>query len=150
MNPRTIVLDANVLMRAVLGRRVAGLLETFAAQVTFLAPEVAFDDVREHLVTVLTKRGELEALQPNLDKLTALHTVVQAMDQAEYAVMKPTALARIGPRDPDDWPILACALLLNCPIWTEDRDFFGTGVATWTTALVELYFTEPTRGSVEH
>ena len=47
MTPRTIVLDANVLMRAVLGRRVAGLLQTFAAQVTFLAPEMAFDDVRE-------------------------------------------------------------------------------------------------------
>ena len=46
--------------------------------------------------------------------------------------------------------MLACALLLNCPIWTEDRDFFGTGVATWTTALVELYFTEPDPGLAEH
>lgn len=36
-------------MRAVLGRKVFGLLQTFAPQVTFLAPEVAFDDVREHL-----------------------------------------------------------------------------------------------------
>jgi predicted nucleic acid-binding protein len=150
MNPRTIVLDANVLMRAVLGRRVAGLLETFAVQVTFLAPEVAFDDVREHLATVLAKRGELAALQPALDKLTALHGVVQSVDPTEYEAMKSAALARIGPRDPDDWPILACALLLNCPIWTEDRDFFGTGVATWTTALVELYFTEPNPGSVGH
>jgi predicted nucleic acid-binding protein len=141
MNPRTIVLDANVLMRAVLGRRVAGLLETFAVQVTFLAPEVA---------TVLAKRGELAALQPALDKLTALHGVVQSVDPTEYEAMKSAALARIGPRDPDDWPILACALLLNCPIWTEDRDFFGTGVATWTTALVELYFTEPNPGSVDH
>ena len=150
MTPRTIVLDANVLMRAVLGRRVAGLLEAFAPQVTFLAPDVAFDDVREHLAAVLTKRGELAALQQALDKLTALHTAVQAVDHAEYEAMKPAALARIGPRDPDDWPVLACALLLNCPIWTEDRDFFGTGVATWTTALVELYFTEPDAGSAEH
>lgn len=150
MTPRTIVLDANVLMRAVLGRRVSGLLETFAAQVTFLAPEMAFDDVREHLAAVLSKRGELVALQPALDKLTALRSVVQSVDHAEYEVMKSSALARIGPRDPDDWPILACALLLNCPVWTEDRDFFGTGVATWTTALVELYFTEPHPGAVEH
>lgn len=150
MHPRTIVLDANVLMRAVLGRRVAGLLETFAAQVTFLAPAMAFDDVREHLAAVLAKRGELAALQPALDKLAALHGVVQSVDPTEYETMKSAALARIGPRDPDDWPILACSLLLNCPIWTEDRDFFGTGVATWTTALVELYFTEPSPGSVEH
>lgn len=84
MTPRTIVLDANVLMRAVLGRRVAGLLETFAPQVTFLAPDVAFDDVREHLAAVLAKRGESRALQPALDKLTALQTAVQTVDHAEY------------------------------------------------------------------
>ena len=152
MTPRTIVLDANVLMRAVLGRRVARMLEDFAPQVTFLAPDVAFDDVREHLAAVLTKRGELRALQASLDKLTVLQMAVQVVDQAEYEAMKPAALARVGPRDPDDWPILACALALNCPIWTEDRDFFGTGVATWTTALVELYFTEPVPdpGTAEH
>lgn len=143
MTPRTIVLDANVLMRAVLGRKVAGLLRAIAPQITFLAPDAAFDDVREHLAAVLAKRGESVALQPALDKLAALQAAVQPIDQAEYETMKSAALARIGPRDPDDWPVLACALLLNCPIWTEDRDFFGTGVATWTTALVELYFTEP-------
>lgn len=64
MTPRAIVLDANVLMRAVLGRRVDRLLERFSSQVTFLAPEVAFGDVQEHLASVLTKRGELNALQP--------------------------------------------------------------------------------------
>ena len=90
------------------------------------------------------------ALQATLEKLIALQTAVQTVDQAEYETMKPAALSRIGPRDPDDWPVLACSLLLNCPVWTEDKDFFGTGVATWTTALVELYFNEPDPGSAEH
>lgn len=150
MTPRTIVLDANVLMRAVLGRKVAELLQTFAPQITFLAPDVAFHDVREHLAAVLTKRGELAALPLAMDKLRALSAAVQSVDHAEYEAMQPAAMARIGPRDPDDWPVLACALLLNCPIWTEDRDFFGTGVATWTTALVELYFAETDAGTAEH
>ena len=140
---RTIVLHANVWLRAVLGRRVDRLLESFATQVTFVAPEVAFNDVQEHLACVLAKRGELKALQPALEKLAELRVAVQDLDEAEYKAMKPAALARIGLRDPDDWPILACALTLNCPIWTEDRDFFGTGVATWTTALVGLYFADP-------
>jgi predicted nucleic acid-binding protein len=148
VTPRTIVLDANVLMRAVLGRRVARLLATFAAQVTFLAPDKAFDEVQEHLAAVLDKRGESSALPQALDMLLALRVAVQTVPHAEYRAMKPAAMARIGPRDPDDWPVLACALMLNCPIWTEDRDFFGTGVATWTTALVELYFAEPTSGPV--
>ena len=136
-------------MRTVLGRKVDRLLEGFAPQVTFLAPDVAFDDVCEHLAAVLTKRSELHALQASLEKLKALQTAVRVVAYAEYQTMKPAALARIGARDPDDWPVLACALLLNCPVWTEDRDFFGTGVATWTTALVELYFTEPDLDSAE-
>ena len=150
MTPRTIVLDANVLMRAVLGRRVDRLLQRFASQVTFLAPDVAFDDVHEHLASVLTQRGEPRALQPALEKLARLRLAVRVVDPSEYEVMKPAALARICPRDPDDWPILACALALKCPIWTEDRDFFGTGVATWTTALVELYFADPNPGPEQH
>jgi hypothetical protein len=34
------------------------------------------------------------------------------------------------------------ALLLDFPIWTEDQDFFGSGVATWTTDRVELFLRE--------
>lgn len=150
MTSRVIVLDANVLMRALLGRQVDRLLQAYAARVTFLAPEVAFDDVREHLATVLHKRGEVNALEPALEKLAALRLVVRAVDPAEYEVMKSSAMARIGPRDPDDWPVLACALALNCPIWTEDRDFLGTGVATWTTSLVEQYLSESDPGLADH
>ena len=65
------------------------------------------------------------------------------MPANSYEPLRVPALARIGQRDQHDWQVLACALLLNCPIWTEDRDFFGTGVATWTTALVELFFADP-------
>lgn len=46
-------------------------------------------------------------------------------------------------RDEADWPILALALTLRCPIWTEDKDFFGAGVATWTTDRVRLYLNDP-------
>jgi predicted nucleic acid-binding protein len=42
-------------------------------------------------------------------------------------------------RDIEDWPVVAVAILLGLPIWTEDQDFFGSGVATWTTDRVELY-----------
>lgn len=49
------------------------------------------------------------------------------------------AKARIAARDVNDWPAIAAAILLDCPVWTEDKDFLGAGVATWTTATVELY-----------
>jgi len=63
--------------------------------------------------------------------------VVQVIDTPLIEGAKDEALTRI--RDPADWPPLALALQLECAIWTEDQDFFGTGVATWTTATVERY-----------
>ena len=33
--------------------------------------------------------------------------------------------------DPDDAPAVALALALDAGVWTRDRDFFGSGVATW-------------------
>jgi predicted nucleic acid-binding protein len=66
----------------------------------------------------------------------ALTTVVP---EAIYLPYEMEAKERLGARDPDDWPILALALAAGSPIWTEDSDFFGCGVATWTTETVERY-----------
>jgi hypothetical protein len=53
-----IVLDANILIRAVLGRRVRQLIDTYAGQgVRFCAPDVAFDDAEKYLPPLLKKRG---------------------------------------------------------------------------------------------
>ena len=49
-----IVLDANILVRAVLGRRVRQIIEAYAAHgVHFYAPDVAFDDARKYLPPLL-------------------------------------------------------------------------------------------------
>jgi predicted nucleic acid-binding protein len=64
---------------------------------------------------------------------------VQIIPQAELFAAEPEAMARIGQRDQADWPAVAGALQFDCPVWTEDEDFFGSGVATWTTATVEIF-----------
>jgi len=71
--------------------------------------------------------------------LDALERVVHPMDIEVYGGLRQQALRRIEQRDADDWPVLACALVLGCPVWTEDADFFGTGVATWTTDRIALF-----------
>ena len=43
------------------------------------------------------------------------------MAEETYATQRAAALARIQIRDPEDWPILATALVLDCPIWTENQ-----------------------------
>ena len=148
---RPIILDANILIRFVLGDKVPALLAAHATTIDFLAPDTAFEEARKHLPTILRARGddgtgEAAALEA-LDAVTAIVTPVPA---SSYESMQAQALARIGRRDAHDWPVLACALLLSCPVWTEDQDFFGTGVATWTTARVELYLSDPNTGPAEH
>ena len=137
MTRRTIVLDANILIRAVLGDRVRRLITDHVAEVSFFAPDTAYAEAREHLPALLEKRGVPSSAA--LASLDALEAVVRPVEAELYQPLEQQALARIGERDPDDWPALACALMLGCPVWTEDADFFGTGVATWTTSRVKLY-----------
>ena len=137
MTNKAIVLDANILIRAVLGKRVLALILDNAATVKFFAPEVAYGDARKYLPALLEKRGV--ASSAALKMLDRLESIVQPIDSELYEGMHQKALQRIAARDADDWPVLACAMTLGCPVWTEDADFFGTGVATWTSDRVALY-----------
>src|SRR5580704_16571472 len=132
-----LVLDANILLRAVLGQRVRELLEAFEDTVAFYSPDVCFDDARKYIPDVSSRR-RIDPL-PGLAVLEEVSNIFESVDQSLYEDFETVALARVTPRDPDDWPVVAVALLLDFPIWTEDQDFFGSGIATWTTDHVELY-----------
>ena len=137
MSNKAIVLDANILIRAVLGRRVRELIVENADVVQFFAPDVAYADARKYLPSLLEKRGVKS--EPAMAVLDALESIVRPLELGVYEGLKTQALQRIAIRDADDWPVLACAMTIGCPVWTEDADFFGTGVATWTSDRVELY-----------
>ena len=134
---KLLVLDANILIRAVLGKRVRAILAQYGGRVRFVAPESAFSEAKEHLPTILGKRDTPAA--KGMKVLHAVGKVVQSIGHDTYSVFEKTAKRRLAKRDMDDWPILATALVFNCAIWTEDRDFFGAGVPTWTTDRVEMY-----------
>jgi len=57
MPGKALVIDANILVRAVLGRRVREIIETYAEQASFFAPEVAYAEAEEHLPALVIKRG---------------------------------------------------------------------------------------------
>ena len=137
MSKKAIVLDANILIRAVLGKRVRELIVDSADVVQFFAPDVAYADARKYLPSLLEKRGVKS--EPAMAVLDALESIVRPLELGVYEGLKTQALQRIAIRDADDWPVLACAMTIGCPVWTEDADFFGTGVATWTSDRVELY-----------
>ncbi len=151
MPARPIVLDANILIRFVLGERVPALLAAHAATTDFLAPDTAFEEARKHLPAILRARGDDgTGGAAAMAALDAAAGVITAVPASSCEPMREAAMARIGQRDPHDWPVVARALLLGCPVWTEDKDFFGIGLATWTTGLVELYFTGSEAGPAEH
>lgn len=142
-----LVLDANILIRAILGKRVRQLLEKYAAKgVRFYAPDVAFADAEKYLPALLSKRGKPTDDLPAA--LSYLRTLVEPLSGDTFAWFEAAARQRLRGRDEEDWPILAAALSLACGIWTEDTDFFGAGIAVWTTDRVELYLSSSTESAV--
>jgi predicted nucleic acid-binding protein len=133
---RRLVLDPNILLRAVFGVRVRTLLETYEDAVSFYTPDICFSDTRKYLPVVAASRK----LDPaaGLLVLDQLARLVEIVDQSLYEEYEFSARERMLSRDVTDRPIAATSLLLDCPIWTEDQDFFGSGIATWTTNNVEI------------
>jgi predicted nucleic acid-binding protein len=130
------VIDANILIRAVLGKRTRAIIEGYAPLVDFLMTDVAVAEIKDHLPRLLVKRS----LDPSegTKVLEELLDLIEIAGPETYQLFRTAAELRIGARDLDDWPTLALALTLDCSIWTEDADFFGAGIATWTTDRVEV------------
>lgn len=143
-----IVLDANILIRAVLGKRVRLLLETYAARsIRFYTPEVAYADTEKYLPALLNKHRKSDVDVPAA--LIYLQSLVEPIGQEAYGLFETEARQRLRGRDEEDWPVLAAALSLSCAIWTEDTDFFGTGVAVWTSDRVEIFLKEQSGNAEE-
>lgn len=68
----------------------------------------------------------------------AVEANVVILDEAIYSALEDEGRAR-SLRDANDWPVVASALALSAGIWTNDNDFLGTGVATWTTDSLQRW-----------
>ena len=134
---KRLVLDANILLRAVFGVRVRSLLEAYEDSVSFYTPDICFSDARKYIPVIAATRNLNPAA--GLLVLDQLAGLVGIVDPSLYEEYESSARERMLSRDVEDWPIMATSLLLHCPVWTEDQDFFGSGIATWTTNNVELY-----------
>jgi len=134
---KLIVLDTNILIRAILGERVPNLLEKYHFHCSFVTPALCYQELSNHLPQILQQRNlPLETFSDAIEKLTK---IVMPISQEIYSEYEDNAKERIGERDLNDWQILALALSLNSPVWTEDQDFFGVGIATWNTKNIEIY-----------
>lgn len=94
-------------------------------------------EAEEHVSALIVKRGGNP--EKALVLLRLLGRLVELIGEEVYAEFQAEARERLERRDPDDWPVLAAALALGRPIWTEDTDFFGCGAATWTSDRVRFF-----------
>jgi predicted nucleic acid-binding protein len=120
--------NANVLLAAVLGGRSRLILDSPKIEQVFTA-EPTMTEVRQY-VSVLARKRRLPADLVLLAVASLPVTIVRASD---YAASMAEARRRIGRRDPDDIPILALAIELGIPIWSNDKDFEESGVSWFST-----------------
>ena len=124
-----LVADANVLLSAVIGGRAALALRHDKVEQVF-TPASAYDEVLEYLPSLAKKkRLELDTLL-----LVCAALPVTVVERSEYDDKLANAKRRIGKRDPDDVDVLALALALKTPVWSNDNDFEESGVEWYTTA----------------
>ena len=70
--------------------------------------------------------------------LATIEANIVVLDESIYAALEDEARER-SLRDPHDWPVVAIALALSAAIWSNNSDFLGTGVATWTTDSLQRW-----------
>lgn len=120
--------DSNVLLSAVAGK--AALKVLTKTSVTVVTTSANLAEVREYLPVMASLYDLLpEVLEAQLRLLN-----LEPLDQDQYQRTVPDARRRIGQRDPDDVDLLALALFLEIPVWSNDNDFEEAGVEWYTTA----------------
>jgi predicted nucleic acid-binding protein len=127
----TIVIDAAVLVAAARGR---------SSGVVSIAARAAALVTTDRVVHEARRRIELGLKRPNL--LVILDALVAEMTVVPVAALTPILIrSEIVLRDAvasrngsiKDAHVLALAWSVDADIWTTDRDFAGSGVATWST-----------------
>ena len=127
----TLVIDAAILISAALGRNAGAVL--YAGQASCLV-------TTDRVVQEARRRMELGLKRPELleliDDLAAAITIVPVgalepfLSRSEVTLRDGVASRNGSTRDAH---VLALAWSVDADIWTTDRDFAGTGVATWST-----------------
>lgn len=137
-----LVVDTSVLVGELLRR--AGRERLGDARLELFLPEQMWSEVQiempRRIAAFVRRRSLAVAVGDQLAQLclAAIEANIVILDEAIYSAIEDEARAR-AVRDPTDWPVVAAALALSAGIWTNDNDFLGTGVATWTTETLQAW-----------
>lgn len=128
----TLVVDAAILVSALLGRQTGALLEAMRACRLVTTDRCVLEVSRR--VELGLGRPELLAVLDGILEQLAVVPVATLGDDIRRAeiVLRDSVPSRTG--SITDAHVLALSWAVDGDIWTHDRDFAGAGVATWSTA----------------
>jgi predicted nucleic acid-binding protein len=128
-----LIVDANVMVGAALGRSMPLFVGLLERGVEVLAPLQMLSEAKVRIDRDANLvEGEAER------RLAELLDLVIPLPIEAFAAHEQEARDRLQPHSRSDWPLLAAAMALDADIWTRDRDLFGTGVALWATRNIRF------------
>ena len=128
-NPlKKLAADANVILSAVAGK--AALRIFLKEDIEIVTTQFNIAEVREYLSVMAGKYDLAEEILESQLKLLPLKKY--SLDQ--YKSFLPKATKIMSGRDTDDIELLALAMKLRVPVWSNDRDFTASNVPVFTTA----------------
>jgi predicted nucleic acid-binding protein len=136
-----LVVDANIMVGEMLRIRGRHLVQNPEFQL--YAAKTVLSETRHELrrrTIAMRNQGKLtEQTERELFELVnrLIDNYIEIVEPSSYNSLETEARKRI-PRDTDDWPTVAVALVLPAAIWTQDYDFLGCGCPTWTTETLLL------------
>lgn len=131
-----LVVDANILIGESLRQRGQALISD--PRLELIITEQAWSETLHELdrrIRSIERAAQLASQQAEALRAAALNTANRYVVQpplSSFMHHERSARRRI-PRDPDDWPTIALAMEIGAAIWTQDADFLGCGLPTWTT-----------------
>ena len=134
------MLDASTAVAEALRRRGLTLFED--ERLELYMSEEAWSETQHELskrvARISERRGFSIAERDALLSATsaALSACFYVVPTEAYTPFQTAALGRV-PQDPGDWSSVALALAIDAGVWTEDRDFFGSGLTTWRTPVLQ-------------
>lgn len=137
-----LVVDTSVLVGELL--RARGRDRLGNDRLELFLPERMWSETQIELPRRIDALARRRTLDPEVGReltalcLAAIDANLVVLDEAVYAALEEEARAR-SLRDPNDWPVVASALALAAGVWTNDNDFLGTGVPTWTTETLQAW-----------
>ncbi|MDP3297649.1 MAG: PIN domain-containing protein [Thermodesulfovibrionia bacterium] len=120
--------DANVILSAAAGK--AALRIFLKEDIEIITTQFNVNEVREYLGVIAEQYAFSEEILESQLRLLPLKIYPRHL----YEDFIKKASKKLSGRDEDDIELLALAMKLNVPVWSNDRDFQHSGVEIYTTA----------------